>query len=550
MKRFVYLRTYFGHVVTIIAALIAATLLCCWTLREYDPCKSFFDIENLANIAEPLLIAIGAMVVIVSGTKFAGNLREIRSQRPSEELEKIEDKSLEPWRSINHSFSRIEWTPDIEPRLLKALQEFCRDHKLVRIFPSARFRLATCILEQLREETGTINFRLLKLLGIPKFIRIYKNPNHLDLECRNLVRLFLNKKGVFSKRTCNPLKSEKLRVRAGDVSTDLRIENAVCRPAGEFDDSHVAIQVFPYVDFDGHFRGQTIGELGAVGRQLGKLQAELAKMTDEEGRQTIIEYQRQRDPGGPEMPAAEIREHWTKLRGLLPNKDGDDPKSCLPQITWKEVQALDGTFESVARLRDQQQSEADLLLLHDVHPHNVVMNFHPKRIEDSCTLIYDYTWAGLWNHATMTAFALHRFVREFVRVQGAWRISEAERAVLIRRGTSAFLKGYRHWNALNLPDDFLPQIGVHIDSGNFEKLLNILRRTLGLLPDPLMRSQQRMAGEVRKFVRFTKEATAFSAALRGAPSVALFVQLGDEELKLWDPQRIAAIAARSNWGYS
>jgi hypothetical protein len=549
MKWPVYWRVYRGHLFAILAAAISLMLLMVWVIHV--GWSSTLG-KTLGHQAEPLLLLVGALVLFVGGTRFVGNLREIRAQIPSDALEKLEDGTLEPWRAINHSFSGIEWTPEIEPRLLRSAQEFCRDYRLVR-FGLLQFRLGFCIIEQLGEETGTTNFRLLKLVGREKFIRIYKNVHRLELTCREKILELLVKREVFESRDCRPLRAQRLDTPGDLIPGHALSDTAIAKPAGVFHDVPVAIQVFPFADFDGHFRAKRLGNLFEVGRQLGRIQSALPTMTDAEGREEIVQFQKTRAMGKLEMTPVELLGKWEVIHRFLPRTATSSAHPNLPLLDWEEVFRLDAAIASTAALRTANESEPLLLLLHDIHPHNVVMKFGGRNCDDTCVLIYDYYWTGLWNHGTVTALAIHRFVREFVRTQAPFpaygrddlvpyeQAIKMERAILIRRATHVFLRGYQDCDKRELPPDFLSNVGRYINSGNVEKLLGGLSKVLGLEADPLMRSQGRLAGEVRKFVRFTKEANAFAAAFHGAPSVPRFIAMSDDAVVSWDADELATL---------
>lgn len=510
----IYWRVYLGRMLSILAALFSFVFLGAWLFRDFKHGDGSWD--TLGAIAHPAILIIAAGVAVFTGVRFSRNLRAIRFYIPGEPLETLEDRGVEPWRAINHSFSKIEWTPIIEQRLLDAVKNFCIEQCKFRWLASVQFCYATYILEQLLEETGTINFRLLRMFGTTKFIRIHKEPKKDDLICRDIVSRHLRTNEVFDSRVSKVLVPLSIRHSSKSHSFDVS-DNLACYPAGDFTDYRVGVHIFPYCSADRHFSGRTIEEITVVADKLGYIQ-ETLKTLPTEDKEIIKYYQRNRKSAAKDLDAEKIQKKWEGILEYVANNKNNHMHKCKWILEYFE-KGLITQMDKCLELKKKLKSEKDgyPILLHDVHPHNVLIEVNPINNEHKSILIYDYQWIGQWNHAAVTAFAIHRFVREYVRYKNKSLCSsdteeERERLKSIREGVRAFLHSYINGCALRLPENFLQDMGAYIFFANVEKLINILEKVLGIKPDELNRSTERLDGEARKFIRFAKESNQFTKA--------------------------------------
>ena len=138
------------------------------------------------------------------------------------------------------------------------------------------------------------------------------------------------------------------------------------------------------------------------------------------------------------------------------------------------------------------------ILMHDVHPHNTFVN------AEKCVLIYDYDWLGKWSHKLTLAFATHRFTREFIRRQASAEITAHEEIAIT--AINLFVDIYlKYGPSMDDSESYKSEIGLWIAYANLQKLISISLRWADGRPDPLHRSQDRVTGEVRKFIRFLRE---------------------------------------------
>lgn len=500
-----YWRTYWGQGLTVVGAVLFFLGAASWAWSSYQ--SSLGVTQNLKNTVEPILAMLAAIFSLPAAS-IVRRLVERRSKEPTPPLEELEDQSCNPWRAINHSYHRIEWTPEIPRRIKKHLIDF---YLLQHPGWSTRMqiRLGLCVFERLCEETGTENFRVLRWMQPTEFLRLYKSVDEGDLACREMVLLHLLQTGVFTKAAAACLVP--VTIKSGRRNHGLvRVRDSLCRfPAGTIADEPWEIQMFAYADFDDHFSGETLYEISSVAAVLGRLQSSLAASPDRLARdvhftqQLRLEHQK---TGGAELSAEKLQARFMAMERDIATRISE---GVVPGLTAETIDEVRLVVERCAYMRQRYFTEPTFVLLHDVHPQNVFFRAFPFEERRECELIYDFHWAGKWNHSVVLAFAMHRFVREFVRRSSAPNPGDS-----IRKGVRAFLSSYQEFCKLPIASDFQINLDGYILCGNVEKLLNSLERSLKRASDDLKRSDARLTGEVRKFLRFRAEAEAFGEAMQ------------------------------------
>jgi len=168
-----------------------------------------------------------------------------------------------------------------------------------------------------------------------------------------------------------------------------------------------------------------------------------------------------------------------------------------------------------------------MFILHDLHPHNTL--FFKGSRNHNCAIIHDYTQTGLWNHEWILAFTMHRFVREYVmrRIvkKGAnfyeGNMDDRNARRICNDGCGIFMTEYLEGfssickSGVTLDRDFDRNRVQYIKCSNLGKLVNSARNVSGLDSDVYQRGEKRVLGELRKFVKFMKEADYFSREFPG-----------------------------------
>ncbi len=125
----------------------------------------------------PLIILFGFLIAYLVRKGFFKDIYDSLGKYTYLPIEKYEDPSTEPWKKTNHSFHEIKWNPETNEKHIKSLSEFWKKQCAWRI---SYYLLKPSLYECLREDTGTINYRILSLCKA-LFLRIHKHPNKEDL---------------------------------------------------------------------------------------------------------------------------------------------------------------------------------------------------------------------------------------------------------------------------------------------------------------------------------------------------------------------------------
>ena len=469
------------------------------------------DGPSLNELAPPIFILFAYLVGFVAKNYLPETNDRFRRNPIPMPLERTEDPTTRPWRLTNHSFPDIRWTPEIEADRLKALRDFCREQE------SPWNRGFLKMFERLFEETGTENYRVFSIFGPARFIRIDKVTDIGDLRCRHRVLAHLTNASVFHSDFFRcleplPLRNPDPEHHPHDRALRKRTLSGSCfAPHGD-----VWAQMFPCIDINTHYTGETEDELVSVARMFGRIQAELQSpdVSDDE-------YINQNQAKNPLVNTRrDTEEIWKDWSAILNAAKDLGPENSFVEILISENELTDEGEGQLTRWLEEavllrESAGKDYLLLHDVHPHNVFCK------NNECVLIYDYSWIGRWPHSWVVALSLHRFVREYV----IKNTKKEEREDIERegeypqklkefcaRGACLFLESYRKscpQTLLPLPADFEANLGAYIRCSNMDKMLGAFGKGLGLDEEIRMRPKERLVGEARKFVRFMKESEVF-----------------------------------------
>ena len=458
------------------------------------------DIHN--NFEEPLIIIIGLIISVILGTGIVKEISDIRTRFVNLPLESLEDPSIDPWGLTNHSISEIKWNLETNIEHNKLLLDICKKQ-----FPCGNIIWSVPgfnpIFERLLEETATLNYRILYLHDKPQFLRIHKLKNPQDLTSRINVTEYLRKETIFSDKYLDYISP--LTFRKSDLNDDKETNFLNLRHTSFLSHGEVLAELFPYAEGVTHYSGNTIEELVSVAECFGNLQEILHKLPirDKELYQELDDSSKKNPLIVRPFTAKEINEKWLDINKNLQKK----PNSYDPVVNLLKQEEINKIItEWVKNAEDERAKEEkeekkdNYFLLHDVHPHNIFC------IDKKCQLIYDFSWIGNWPHSCVVAFTLHRFVREYAMDKD--RKKSKSRENLIKTGSIAFIEAYRANCRLDLKDDFETNLRSYIRPLNIDKMLKSIHDYLST-DDIRQRSPARRLGEVRKFIRYMKEADEF-----------------------------------------
>jgi len=415
----------------------------------------------------------GTTIAWIAGAGIFKTLMELRTKYLELPIEEYEDLTNEPWQPINHSTAKIRWVAETNSEHIKTLSKEWKKH-----IHWWQIRGILLRFESLLEETATKNYRVLSFLKQTCLIRIHKSAIQIDLEYRKCVTEHIEKEKIFDKNHIDFLKPITLK----STDTCKLLEYSSFNLFNE-----VYMEIFPYARKVTHFSGKKLEELASFAELFGKLQASLQRMNKE----NKCVFNKPNPLVVKVNSPKEIEELWWEIKSKFKSRKF----LAFTKILANDMSKLNECIKEVCEFR-KDISEKEILLLHDVHPHNVFCK------NNKCILIYDYTWAGFWRHSHVVAFSLHRFLREHV-LKNQYNGTED---TIIKTGASKFLDVYKKSSTpLYLPPTFEKEISTYIKSANIAKLLYTCERLFSGV-DTHRRSEARQIGELRKFVRFIKEA--------------------------------------------
>lgn len=493
--------------------------------------------DKLIKLFEPGILLVGLFIAWFAGAGHFGDVIKTLERYDKSAPEIYEDQGTEPWRQINHSRHEIkdEWVPENNLEHLKTLNEFLKK-SIKRIPYLFQFKFPCLfgftLFERLPEETGTINYRVLSPSSKPLFIRIHKIDYKADLDVRRIIASHFKKNQTFDDNYIKYIIPSELREK----------EWYICEKNTSFvPNGNVFVELFPYMHGVAHFNGKS-EELGSVAASIANLQAHLQleftnrnkldKINDSdiECRKDYINEKTKGNIHIKEtlndkkelLTADDIAEKWKNIKFVITDKPYLINPRMLNIFDPKVLKTINDSVSEVKDLRSKVEFKRDgPLLLHDVHPHNVVCK------NEECVLIFDYSWIGYWPHNYVLAFSLHRFVREYVISQCISIDNDEEKRGHIKNGINIFLSnyleklkdvdkrlveensdGHKLEYSVTFTKDIIKNIHSYIKSANMEKMLNVFMSAVSG-KDVLRRSEARNIGEVRKFIRFMKEADEF-----------------------------------------
>jgi len=439
--------------------------------------------------AEPAFVGVLLLVALLTGDQVFKALSDLQERAGPLPLEASEDPTTRPWGRTNHGFAELRWHRVSDWREKRELSEAWHKQR-PRWAPrwGARF-------ERLLEDTSSLNFRV--RFPIPGrrwqyLLRLHRNASLEEITCRSSLAEWLANEDIFDKNISRWVVPLEPRKGASSPHAKGGGERTVLAPG--FD---LRGEVYEYAGDDvTHFTGCSKREVQSVGELLGKLQAKLKNLGDETRDLDLTNLINH--PRNHLRDDSELDEVWGDIQELWNREELSHPVSGLLKV--EKTRGID--IESLIReAKGMRSKDLDpILLLHDVHPHNVFSK--QSNEETRCVLIYDYQWLGRWPHGHVLAFALHRFTRELV-VNGCQEQQFIE-------GVSGFLEAYERGSegSLKLPDEFRNDIPKYIRSSNLDKLLAAVYFGLSGY-DPLGRGEARLLLEIKKFIRYIKESDAF-----------------------------------------
>jgi hypothetical protein len=319
------------------------------------------------NWHEPVIVLTVALATLLYGgtTAFQVHARFQRSVLHVRRDILEEDRSIEPWRLINHSRHEIAWIPETN---IERRKQVCKEFRRWR---ESRWKSWKLVVALLSEETGTINYRVCNWpFGSVRLLRVHK-PGETDALRRHdhVVRLVIQNRELF------PQTAQFLKALPPNKSPDSGNPRYSTDGTSFTGASKVTLEVLPFTKLPTHFAGLMESELKSVATSLGKLQTVVSAGGTCESTLKSEEF--------PEKSVDEMRNTWRA-----------EVYKAVQEADWlrddKVRAALAAGNEIVERnLVSIDHAQLDIysdkrLLIHDVHPHNTFMR------GDQCVLIYDF----------------------------------------------------------------------------------------------------------------------------------------------------------------
>jgi len=417
-------------------------------------------------------IAIVGGLLIISATASVVVRHYLVSRGDNAVVTTSTDSSIEPWMRTNHSQSVIRYVSLLEDD--KALIA----EPLHRHYRSLVKRL--CFGSRIDEASGSVNYRIKPFSGVPLLCRVHTRiKSEMTLKTLHAIQRHIYDSGIFSNSRLN--------------DTLLPIQSDDGSEYVQYDERYVVL--FPFAENVTHYSGATLAELENLAHNYGLVQKALQSIDNNldidalshtrpsiswfRGDDYLFElvYENNRRAANTvdaDQFVTTFRDHAEFL------------KSC-----WEEVEPLIS--------RNERHPTP---LLHDFHPHNTFFE------GEQCLLIYDFEAVShYWSEAEAVAFALHRYIREFVRLERKRGNSQAVEG--IRHLGQSFLNNYSQGRG-SLPSGIAGNVGVFIKKTNLAKLTEIMAWRFGLLgEDPGGRRRETMYTELRKFIMYLLEAEYF-----------------------------------------
>ena len=455
----------------------------------------WFVLPDEAKWPEPAFTVALLLIAALTGGGVFAKLKSLSARVAPPPLETSEDPTTRPWRTTNHSIDTIRWgMPEHDAEHQKTLHRFWIENY-------APLPRGICPkFYPLLEVTSSINYRVTSFFKKDRFLRLHRAPKAGEIEGRQGLARLLREAGVFPDGYAKYVVP--LQLKSGSYSSPVADSG--------FGPGRITGEVLPYARGVRHFPGRSVDEVASVARLLGRVQWTLQDLDKNdktrEELKTLLQLPLSSLPAHQDFTAS-----WEYLQELAnAERNASDQFGRLLRLrdggeksNWSRIV---GWVKLAEDIRGSLVQGELLLLLHDVHPHNVFFK------NDKCVLIYDYQWLGRYPHALVVAFSLHRFIRELAVNR------EASHADDLLAGAVSFLEAYQRHCDLPLPGDFESQIGHYVMAANIDQLVKSL--VYGLTGhDELERTDARVLGEARKFIRYMKEAEELQSLLGSRPWV-------------------------------
>jgi len=383
------------------------------------------------------------------------------------------------WRWVDHSEPSITWSTVTDPGTIVVLKKVMSNY--------AETRPGT-IYDALSEGTTTRNFRVVPPGKTPRFLKL-----HLQgVTPRKIQSMRSIATAVRAAELFEPWFAEGLTPipnKAGKLLTP--VDHSWNEPQGA--QRVTCAEVFELLHAVAHFSGDDV-QLTSFAQKLGQLQSLLSQCGDllEEDSRFAIAYT---------ATYHELFHAFTLIDTVF--RLDDDAQTMNPAFPYWKTHRLElrKGLQSVKAFLEREHEVGTYL--HDVHPHNTLF------AGSKCVLIYDYERFARFPHGEVTAYALHRFVREIVRKQYVDHSTEAHR--YIAPSVDAFIDAYRQFGP-PLPASFRDDIAMWIRVSALRKVVSILKG-FALNRDEAARPAEKRIAELKKFLGYLSEADFFEASL-------------------------------------
>lgn len=395
------------------------------------------------------------------------------------------------WREVDHSRVELAWgpIPDNQKVTLR---------KIISTYYG--LDVSDCSFEYLSEGTATRNFKVTLLDGGKFFLKIHApRARSEDIHRSRGISRSISDSPIFQKEFAEILLPEKNvhDSQLTDISTDIVKDF--------YADEHVKfVELFKFCENVTHFNPNESNQLSSVADKFGNIQLLVRDLELEIG-------------DGPGFEPYRIE--FDQLKRDILSIDSSMKSSSILEMEnsafieiW--MRNRDAILSGLAKAEGfsseiENYKDSIGIFYHDMHPHNAFFR------NDECVLIYDFERVGQFIHEEVVSYAVHRFVREIIRVslktQGRIR---AQKKIPIY--VELFLKNYTRIVPF-LPDRIREVIPSWIRISALKKLRSVSRHLLLLNTDSHSRTPAQILDEVRKFVGFLHEAEIFEAELGGVP---------------------------------
>ena len=375
------------------------------------------------------------------------------------------------WLPINHSKARIDYTKIHDQGQKSDLEEILR--KYYKAYTGRFYKI-----DLVDEISNSLNYRVKGINKKPVLLRIHKKiTSEVTLNTLQSIQHHIFESNIFSEpfNHCLQPKTSSLGKKYEQFKGNL-------------------IEAYPFAENVMHYSGENLDQIKSVARKYGAVQQTLQQLD-------------------PSLDLA--RFHVRPDLSLL-------DKELFELILEDSNRAFrDGNVNRFTTLFRQHQAfleetwqiiEPKLVhikfhrkpLLHEIHPHNTFFQ------NNECVLIYDYECVSKdWTKTGALAFAVHRFIREYVR--SAKDRGHPGAAKEIPKAVNIFLE-YCELGGMAIPPGFTGSLSLEIKLTNFGRVLLVMAYNYRVMKDLANRSEDAWYAELVKFFTYLKEADYFSAS--------------------------------------